>query len=121
MSKSKQLLSAPSLTLSSEYSELLATLKERVRSAQYAALRVVNSELVSLYWDIGRELVERQRDTSHGVAIAEQLARDLRAEFPGIAGFRGATSSICGSSTCCTRTRRECNRWLHKSPGPTIW
>ena len=70
-----------------EYLPLLAEVKERIRSAQYAALKTVNSELVGLYWDIGRMIVERQTDAEHGSAIAEQLSYDLRAEFPGISGF----------------------------------
>ena len=71
----------------SEYPRLLAEVKERIRSAQYAALKVVNTELVGLYWDIGRMIVERQMDADHGSAIAEQLSNDLRTEFPGISGF----------------------------------
>jgi len=73
--------------LPSDYAQLLAEVKERVRSAQYAALKAVNTELVGLYWDLGRMIVERQADAGHGASIAEQLATDLRAEFPGIAGF----------------------------------
>ncbi len=70
-----------------DYPHLLAEVKERVRSAQYTALKAVNTELVGLYWDIGRMIVERQRDAEHGRAIAEQLSNDLRREFPGIRGF----------------------------------
>ena len=33
-----------------DYAQLLAEVKERVRSAQYAALKAVNTELVGLYW-----------------------------------------------------------------------
>lgn len=77
----------PSGVSSSDYARLLADVKARVRSAQYAALRAVNAELVGLYWDIGRMIVERQQDAAHGTAIAEKLAKDLQAEFPGIAGF----------------------------------
>ena len=70
-----------------DYAHLLAEVKERVRSAQYAALKAVNTELVGLYWDIGKMIAERQRDAEQGSAIAEQLSNDLRAEFPGIGGF----------------------------------
>jgi predicted nuclease of restriction endonuclease-like (RecB) superfamily len=70
-----------------EYASFLAEVKERVRAAQYEALKAVNTELVGLYWDIGQMIVERQTDAEHGAAIAEQLANDLRAEFPGIRGF----------------------------------
>ena len=71
----------------SDYGHLLAEVKERVRAAQYDALKAVNTELVGLYWDIGRMIVERQADADHGSAIAEQLAADLRKEFSGIKGF----------------------------------
>ena len=73
--------------LLNEYATVLAEIKERVRSAQYAALRAVNKELVALYWDIGRIIVERQANAEHGAAIVERLAADLQAEFPGIAGY----------------------------------
>ena len=43
-----------------EYPRLLAEVKERIRFAQYEALKAVNKELVGLYWDIGRLIVERQ-------------------------------------------------------------
>lgn len=48
------------------YSALLGEIKERIRSAQYAALRAVNLELLSLYWDIGRLIVERQQGETWG-------------------------------------------------------
>jgi predicted nuclease of restriction endonuclease-like (RecB) superfamily len=75
------------VSLPEDYAALLTKVKERVRSAQYAALKAVNTELVGLYWDIGRMIAERQADAEHGAAIAEQLAVDLRREFPGVSGF----------------------------------
>jgi predicted nuclease of restriction endonuclease-like (RecB) superfamily len=69
------------------YGGLLAEVKQRIRSAQYAALKAVNKELIALYWDIGRLIIERQQGESWGKSIVEQLAKDLRAEFPGISGF----------------------------------
>ncbi len=73
--------------LPDNYFSLLLEVKERVRSAQYSAFRAVNKELVTLYWDIGKMIVDRQTDAAHGSAVAEQLASDLRDEFPGIKGF----------------------------------
>ncbi len=70
-----------------DYAALLAQVKERVRAAQYAALKSVNKELVALYWDIGRMTTERQATGVHGAAVVKRLAADLQAEFPGIAGF----------------------------------
>jgi predicted nuclease of restriction endonuclease-like (RecB) superfamily len=73
----------------SDYASLLGDIKQRIRAAQYEALKRVNQELIALYWDIGRIIVERQSngESKHGKAIVEQLAKDLQAEFPGIGGF----------------------------------
>ncbi|HNX97229.1 MAG TPA: PDDEXK nuclease domain-containing protein, partial [Candidatus Aminicenantes bacterium] len=71
----------------SDYVHLLAEVKERVRSAQYAALKAVNTELVWLYWDIGRMIAERQEQAGWGKSVVERLSADLRQEFPGISGF----------------------------------
>ena len=70
-----------------EYPRLLAEVKERIRSAQYEALKAVNKELVGLYWDIGRLIVERQDAQGWGKAVVERLSADLRQEFPGVGGF----------------------------------
>ena len=73
--------------LVAEYGQLLGEIKQRIRSAQYAALKAVNKDLIVLYWDIGKLIVERQQGETWGKSIVEQLAKDLRAEFPGISGF----------------------------------
>lgn len=69
------------------YGVLLVEIKECIRKAQYKALREVNRELISLYWDIGKIIVERQQAASRGEAVVEKLAQDLQDEFPGIRGF----------------------------------
>lgn len=71
----------------SGYLELLTDIKQRIRTAQYEALRAVNKELIALYWDIGKSIVEKQKKTGWGKSVVEKLARDLQAEFPGINGF----------------------------------
>ena len=73
--------------LPEDYAHLLADVKERVRAAQYAALKAVNKELVGLYWDIGRMIAERQKVEGWGKSVVEQLAKDLQAEFPGVRGY----------------------------------
>ena len=75
------------LDSSAGYPGLLKEIKERVRSAQYEALKTVNKELISLYWDIGRIIVERQKGASWGKSVVERLSIDLQNEFPGISGF----------------------------------
>ena len=78
----------PKLTpLPADYNQLLAEVKERIRSAQYAALKAVNTELVGLYWDLGRMIVERQVGETWGKSVVEKLSADLQREFPAVGGF----------------------------------
>jgi predicted nuclease of restriction endonuclease-like (RecB) superfamily len=76
--------------VSDEYVVLLGDIKQRIRSGQYEALKAVNKELISLYWDIGRLIVERQEGETWGKSVVGQLAKNLQAEFPGIGGFSDA-------------------------------
>ena len=80
-------MSASRSQLPGDYLSLLEEVKERIRAARYAALKAVNEELVGLYWDIGRTIVERQRTQAWGKSVVEQLAKDLQAEFPGVPGY----------------------------------
>lgn len=70
-----------------DYARLLGDIKQRIRSAQYEALKAVNRELIALYWDIGRLIVERQQGETWGKSVVQNLAADLHTEFPGIGGF----------------------------------
>jgi predicted nuclease of restriction endonuclease-like (RecB) superfamily len=71
----------------SQYSKLLHDIKEKIRSAQYSALKMVNKGLISLYWDIGRMIIEQQQGDTWGKSVVEGLARDLQKDFPGVQGF----------------------------------
>lgn len=73
--------------ISKEYRGLLGEIKQRIHSAQYEALRKVNKELILLYWDIGRIIVESQKNSKWGMSVVEKLAKDLQFDFPGIKGF----------------------------------
>ncbi len=79
-----------SKSLPEDYENILAQLKQRIRDSQNEALRVVNRQLVSLYWDIGAVIVQRQQGASWGKSVVKQLASDLQNEFPGTRGFSEA-------------------------------
>jgi hypothetical protein len=70
-----------------DYSTFLTEVKGRIQSARLSAGRAVNRELVLLYWDIGRGIVEKQTVAGWGEGVVERLAADLRAEFPDMRGF----------------------------------
>ena len=69
------------------YKQWLLQLKERVRSAQIKAALKVNAELLALYWDIGKEILDKETTAGWGDKLVEQVAKDLSAEFPEVKGF----------------------------------
>ncbi|MDP4331951.1 PDDEXK nuclease domain-containing protein [Curtobacterium sp. A7_M15] len=76
-----------STPIPSEYGAVLADLKRQVRDARFTAQRRVNTELVRLYWGIGRTILQRQDAEGWGSNVIGRLATDLRAEFPEMKGF----------------------------------
>lgn len=75
---------------SQQYHALLIDLKQRIRAAQYQALKIVNKALINLYWDLGRMISERQKGNTWGKQIVNRLSKDLCLEFPGVKGFSSA-------------------------------
>ncbi|MFN9561619.1 MAG: YhcG family protein [Dolichospermum sp.] len=73
--------------ISDNYIHLLMEVKQRIRSAQYEALKAVNREMINLYWDIGQMIFIKQQNYNWGKSVVEQLSKDLQTEFPGISGF----------------------------------
>lgn len=72
------------------YALWLDELKGRIHGAQQRAALAVNRELVQLYWQIGRDILQRQATQGWGSKVIERLAHDLRVAFPGMKGFSRA-------------------------------
>ncbi|NCO28291.1 MAG: DUF1016 domain-containing protein [Caldiserica bacterium] len=70
-----------------EYVQFLNDLKSKIRQAQYQAYRAANKELINLYWDIGKSIVEKQEKLGWGQKIIQQLSEDLQKEFRKNSGF----------------------------------
>jgi predicted nuclease of restriction endonuclease-like (RecB) superfamily len=84
----KSLTKAPKTSIAlSDYSQFIKSLKEKVRSAQLRAFLSVNRELIQLYWEIGKDVVNRQEKDGWGSKVIERVAKDLQNAFPGVEGF----------------------------------
>lgn len=70
-----------------EYKIWLINLKDKIRSAQLKASVAVNEQMIMLYWDIGKSIVEKQDVHQWGSKIIEQMAKDLKNELPETNGF----------------------------------
>jgi len=70
-----------------DYQQWLISLKSRIQSAQQRAVLAVNQELISLYWQIGNDILQRQQQQGWGSKVIDRLAQDLRQAFPDMKGF----------------------------------
>ena len=77
--------------LPADYPAFLESLKRRVQQAQTKAMLSVNRELIQLYWDIGREIVQRQEHEGWGKGVVAPLAGDIQRFF---AAERLANASV---------------------------
>ena len=75
------------IAISREYTEFVAELKNRIQAARLCAARAVNRVFITLYWDIGKAIVEKQEALDWGSAVVEALARDLQSAFPDSKNF----------------------------------
>ena len=84
-------ITVPEATITpSDYADWLADIKTRVVAARQRAALAANAELIQLYWQIGRDILQRQSAQGWGSKVIERLARDLREAFPDMKGFSRA-------------------------------
>lgn len=69
------------------YIDWIQDLKQKIRSAQLKASIAVNEEMIRLYWDIGKSILEKQEAFAWGSKVVEQMAKDLKRELPDTNGF----------------------------------
>lgn len=65
----------------------LADWKKRIQSAQIKAALSVNREVLLLYWELGRDIFEKQQTAAWGDGLIPRFAKDLKAAFPNLTGF----------------------------------
>lgn len=75
------------LSLDSSYREFLTDIKKRYQSAQLKAAHYVNKELIQFYWQLGKDIIEKQSQAVWGSKFLDQLSNDLQSSFPGTKGF----------------------------------
>ncbi len=70
-----------------QFKSFVSDIKKRILKGQYEALKSVNQELISLYWDIGKKIVKKQEEYGWGKAVVKNLSAELQKEFESMKGF----------------------------------
>ena len=83
-------MSSTQMNRDETYTKWIADLKSRYFHSQIKASIVVNSELLSYYWQLGRDIVHMQAENLYGSDFYNMLSKDLRRELPSAKGFSQA-------------------------------
>lgn len=79
--------SQKNILTSDEYNTWIKELKEKFQQSQIKASVQVNSALLEFYWDLGGEIVQKQKYSTWGSGFLNQLSKDLMEQFPNVKGF----------------------------------
>ena len=74
-------------TTDENFTTFVKDIKTKILSSQYEALKAVNKELINLYWEIGKNIVEKQEQFAWGKSVVQNLSKELHKEFVGMKGF----------------------------------
>ena len=69
------------------YISFFADIKVRIREAQTKATLAANAQMIALYWDIGKIILEKQKQEGWGSSIIKRLSIDLKNDLPEMNGF----------------------------------
>ena len=72
------------------YKSLADELKKMIHEKQYCVVKLINSETINLYWEIGEEIYKQQQEKGWGKSIVQLLSDELQKEFPGTKGYSAA-------------------------------
>lgn len=73
--------------LDNSYIQTINELKQKIKAARIKAALAVNAEMIYLYYDIGKTILERQTKEGWGTKIIDRLSKDLSSSFPEMKGF----------------------------------
>lgn len=73
--------------LPTNYLDVLSGLSTSIRETRLRAVVSVNTHLLQLYWKIGHIILTEQEKLGWGSGVIDQLSKDLKAEFPDMAGL----------------------------------
>lgn len=73
--------------IDNSYIQALENIKSAIRTAQVKASFAVNFELIILYWNIGKIILQQQKEQGWGAKVIKNISKDLQNSFPNMKGL----------------------------------
>ena len=87
MTQSQEITPKSKRSEDQNYLSTLESLKSKIKTAQIKAHLSVNKEMLILYWQIGKTILEKQQAEGWGTKVIKRLSEDLLKEFKNMSGF----------------------------------
>lgn len=78
---------ATSMELPGDYADFFRHVKRRVKTERLKAVLSANAAQILMYWDIGHDILHKQKQAGWGAKVIDRLAYDLKDAFPDMNGF----------------------------------
>lgn len=75
------------ITYSQQYSDAIQAIKHAILQSRYTAAKLVNREMLALYYGIGEYISFNSRINTWGTGALEFISQQLQQELPGLRGF----------------------------------
>ena len=71
----------------SDFGSWIKELKSKIHDARRKVAFSINSQIIELYWELGRAISDKQEKSDWGSNFIEKVAIELKHEFPEIKGL----------------------------------
>lgn len=79
---------APNLfEMSDGYLQFIEDIIKEIKKQRISTILNANSDMIYLYWNIGKAILKKQREEGWGTRVIDRMAKDLKDEFPDMSGF----------------------------------
>lgn len=69
------------------YQDFIQEIKDQIQHERFKTVMSANKAMVLMYWNIGKAILERQKNEGWGAKVIDRMSHDLKESFPGISGF----------------------------------
>ena len=77
----------PESEMDAPYFVLRDSIVARIRETRLRFIIQANAGMIELYWNIGNDILQRQKSEGWGAKVIDRLSADLRKAFPEMGGF----------------------------------
>jgi predicted nuclease of restriction endonuclease-like (RecB) superfamily len=78
---------SPLASIPPDYHDFISKIKEQIATQRIKSMLNANSELILLYWHIGKAIMDKQQLEGWGAKVIDRMSYDLKEAFPEMSGF----------------------------------